>query len=91
MMLHPLADINYDLVSKSYGSDKFVCLKCKTFYNWGYEQETHSRDRHLNKYDEAFSKPKKLKKMGDKYLTPHDVWREKYKAEHGEYPIEAYG
>ncbi len=33
---------------------------------------------------------KHLVKKNGRWLTPHDVWREEYREENGEYPTEAY-
>lgn len=71
--------------STSY-SQKCVCLSCKTAVR------VSVRDSSSSPRTVEFSERVPLVQHADgTWLTPHDVWRETYKIEHGEYPIESYG
>ncbi len=67
---------------------KFVCTNCKLHYSGGIYEER--RDFKLIKREEKINAPVPLVEMNGVWLTPHDVKREKYKEEHGEYPVEVY-
>ena len=74
--------------TKESGSIKHVCKPCRLAFVVGYVKETRSGQvlqDSVSYYDEQ-----PLVECGGFLLTPHDVWREDYKAEHGEYPTEAY-
>lgn len=68
---------------KANGSQKYVCLNCKCCSTLSYEETNGKRN-------ESWSEFVPLVEINNTLCTPNDVWREKYKTEHGEYPFEAY-
>lgn len=64
------------------GSMKYVCVPCKTAFLVSYDGPIPA--------ERKVSEITPLIEKGGKLLTPHDVWTEKYKEEHGEYPQESY-
>lgn len=73
---------------ESSGSVKCICLNCALFFVVSYWEKTINGKTVERK--EAIHDETPLVELNGKYLTPHDVWRENYKEEHGEYPSEAY-
>lgn len=71
------------------GTIKYICLDCK--------QEIHIYQYRKMIGGEVIEKMERvvydmpLTERNDKLLTKHDVWREDYYEEHGEYPKESYG
>jgi len=65
------------------GSIKCVCLPCKIAFRYFQAGDG-------NTWETRYSEQIPLVEKEGKWLTPHDVWREEYKQEHGEYPQEAY-
>ena len=70
----------------SNSSVKCVCLACHTAVRVSIATSSNAPSR--IEYSERVPLV-----QGDDgiWLTPHDVWREKWKAENGEYPSESYG
>ncbi len=67
-------------------SQKCVCLRCKTAVCLTIRESSD------NPRTVEFSERVPLvQSEHGVWLTPHDVWREKYKAQNGEYPSESYG
>lgn len=72
-----------NVVHTFYGSQKCVCLVCKIAF-------VHSYRMDGGEYQGDAHNITPLVERDGFLLTPHDVWREDYKVEHGEYPREAY-
>lgn len=70
------------------GSVKCVCKNCRISFIVSFSDRMENLSR---TYEEWYSSSIPLVEKDGIWLTPHDVWREKYKDEHGEYPMEAYG
>jgi len=75
-------------ISKDSGRNKYVCVNCCRevhIFMWREGKDgvtTHGEEI-------IYNEP--LVERNGKLLTKHDVWREDYREEHGEYPREAYG
>lgn len=75
-------------VHEDQGTNKYVCIRCCReihIWTWRKTEDGIITEREETVYDEP------LAVKGGKLLTKHDVWREDYRKEHGEYPREAYG
>ena len=80
---------------------KCICPKDRVFFRASYYEEgeyidnANSRGQKFTHRGVSYDEPVPLVEMEIngvmKLLTPHDVSNEKYKQEHGEYPIESYG
>lgn len=70
------------------GSQKCVCLPCKIAFRV-FIREVWRGDSVQNS-EMGHSEIVPLVERDGFLLTPHDVWREGYKAEHGAYPQEVY-
>ena len=75
--------------SESWGSVKHVCKQCCIAFRVGWSEKRENGK--LVEDETIYSETTPLEKRDDIWLTPHDVWREDYKEEHGEYPAESYG
>jgi hypothetical protein len=64
-------------------------LNCEIAFVVWYDRTT--KDGVLTKNDGGVREIVPLVEKDGFLLTPHDVWQEEYKKEHGEYPVEAYG
>jgi len=71
------------------GSQKCVCTQCKIAFKIFLHEE--SKGGSVVKREVDCSEIVSLVEKDGCWLTPHDVWREEYKDEHGEYPKEIYG
>jgi len=84
-------------ISKSWGSSKFVCIRCKIAFRVSFKTTTRHTDdgtfagRHETETEISISKTVPLVEKDGYLLTPHDVYREDYKEKNGEYPQIAFG
>jgi len=76
-------------VSFSLGGIKYVCERCRIAFKVGYYRKTMDGTL-VEEKKESYDIVPLVEKDGW-LLTPHDVWREKYKQKHGQYPHEVYG
>lgn len=67
---------------------KHICRACKIHFDVSHYEKHEKGKERIIKHD-IFNIVPLVEKDGV-YLTPNDVWREKYKDEHGQYPQEAY-
>ena len=73
---------------ESGGNIKCVCLDCRiAFVIHEFRRTQGAREITAT---ETVHDILPLVESGDYLLTPHDVYLEQYKAEHGEYPRESY-
>ena len=78
------------------GFQKFICVSCRIAFIISYMIKTeHIDDGTFMGHDKieekiTVSEHVPLIEKDGYLLTPHDVWREKIKAETGHYPSEAY-
>lgn len=70
----------------STSSQKCVCLSCKTAVRLTIKESSDTP-----RTVEFSARVPLVQHEDGTWLTPHDLWREEYKTEHGEYPREAYG
>lgn len=70
------------------GCSKCVCVPCKISFVVSVREQYKGTEKVLDEQKPYDVKP--LVERDGFLLTTHDVWREDYKAEHGEYPYEAY-
>ena len=75
-------------------SQKCVCVPCRVAFRVGVrkveEWNDEVQEMLVTENQEFYSETVPLVEKDGVLLTPHDVWREEYKEEHGEYPLEAY-
>lgn len=69
-------------------SQKFVCVDCKIAFRVFYKKEI--KDDKVIIDETKYSEVIPLVEQDGYLLTPHDVYRENYKKENGEYPSESY-
>jgi hypothetical protein len=69
---------------EAHGSWKCVCVSCRIAFRFWYQGDR-------NKPETGYSDTEPLVEYEGKWLTPHDVWRQAYYQEYGEWPLEAYG
>lgn len=76
------------MVYESGGNIKCVCLDCRI----AFVVHVFRRTQGVQEIEavETVHDVVPLVESGDYLLTPHDVYRENYKAEHGGYPGESY-
>jgi len=74
--------------SRFEGSQKYICLNCKVAFRVSYKKETKNGEIIVD--ETKYSETVPLIEQDGYLLTPHDVWRENYKKENGEYPKEIY-
>jgi len=76
------------------GSIKYVCISCRMTYRISYQRRGHYPPPQplviVDEEKEVVSEGVPLVEHDGHLLTPHDVWREEYRTEHGEYPPEVY-
>lgn len=70
------------------GNVKCVCKTCRLAFKMAYQKTIDGKSE---TYEEHAHSIVPLEERNGMWLTPHDVWRENYKDEHGEYPRESYG
>jgi hypothetical protein len=81
---------------KEYGSVKCICVACRMHYTIAYRRERRKVEdgtflgKWTVKQEERVVEKAALVERDGVWLTPHDVYREEYREEHGEYPLEAY-
>lgn len=72
------------------GAQKYICLTCVAELEIGYHGSTDIFGKEERTEYLISATPLSHDPDNGVWLTPHDVWREEYKKERGEYPDDRY-